>query len=218
MITKATKWIFCKIDSYFKTSLYERGRKLREIYYTSDFINAVRRKIEPAIIRFRYKLGIKNNRLIKLHLGCGDRHLDGYINIDWRKTVATDLVCDIRKLPYNSNSSEIIEVYHVIEHLPKRDLMNAFKEWYRILYPRGKLIVECPDFDRSVTEYLEGNEERLYSIYGRQRFQGDTHYWGYNAKRLEKCLLQIGFNDILQREPQDYHKDLEPCLRIEASK
>jgi predicted SAM-dependent methyltransferase len=218
MIKKLTKWIFIKIDSYFKTSLYKRGRKLRENYYTSDLINAVRRKIEPARIRLKYKLNVKNNCSLKLHLGCGERYIDGYINIDLRKTVATDLVCDIRKLPYRSNSIEIIETYHVIEHIPKRDLIKAFKEWHRILYSGGKLIVECPDFDRAIKEYLNGNDERLYSIYGRQRFPGDSHYWGYNSARLRKSLEEIGFTEVIEREPQDYHKDHEPCLRIEATK
>ncbi len=94
--------------------------------------------------------------------------------------------------------------------------MKALKEWYRILSPRGKLIIECPD--RAIMEYLEGNEERLYCIYGRQRFPGDNHYWGYNAKRLKENLEKIGFMEVLETDPQDYHKDNEPCLRIEATK
>jgi len=218
MIAKLAKWLFLKIDNNFKTPLYQSSVKLREICYSSPFINVLRRRIEPGMIRFKYRLGIKDDKPLRLHLGCGDRRLAGYINVDWRRTLATDLVCDIRKLPYHANSTDRIELYHVIEHLPKCDLLDAFREWNRILYPGGKLIVECPDFDRSVEEYLQGNEERLYSIYGRQRFPGDTHYWGYTVKRLKKCLQQTGFTNILEREPQDYHKDLEPCLRIEATK
>jgi len=48
------------------------------------------------------------------------------------------------------------------------------QECLRALQPGGELVLELPDFDAGVREYLEGNEERLYSIYGRQRFPGDA--------------------------------------------
>ena len=170
------------------------------------------------MVKLKYKLRIQDKTPMKLHLGCGSRFLEGYINIDLRKTGATDLVCNIRKLPYPNNSAELIETYHVIEHLPRHDLPKALKEWYRVLIFGGRLIIECPDFDEAVKEYMGGNEKRIDNIFGLQRFHGDTHQFGYNFKRLKNFLEEAGFQNILEREPQDYHGKDEPCLRVECVK
>ncbi len=155
---------------------------------------------------------------LKLHLGCGQRYLKGYVNIDHRKTTATDIVCDIKKLPFADNSASLIEIYHVVEHLPRNNVSKAFQEWYRVLNEDGKIIIEFPDFDEAVKEYLAGNEKRIDNIFGLQRFPGDAHLFGYNFERVKKMLVNIGFQEITSAEPQDYHRTLEPCLRIEAHK
>jgi SAM-dependent methyltransferase len=218
MIKNFIKRILSTIDSQFKTSLYERAFKLEEAYYSSNFLNTIRCSIGPATVKWKYKLGIKDKNSLKLHLGCGDRHFEDYVNVDRRKTRVTDLVCDIRKLPYPDNSVELIETYHVIEHLPRHDLPKALETWHRILMPGGKLIIECPDFDEAVKEYMEGNEKRIDNIFGLQRFSGDAHLFGYNLKRLEKLLEAAVFKDIKQSEPQDNHTKDEPCLRVECVK
>lgn len=211
------KTIILTIDNKLGTNLGDKAHTVRTYWYNSNLLNIIRRNMDYAIIKCRYKSSAKKIPL-KLHLGCGERHLEGYTNIDLRKTTATDLVCNIRKLPYPDNSVELIETYHVIEHLPRHDLPKALKEWFRLILPGGSLIIECPDFDKAAKEYIEGNEKRIDNIFGLQRFPGDTHMFGYNFKRLKKLLEETGYKDIKQREPQDYHTNDEPCLRIEAVK
>lgn len=218
MVKKLVKVVTTSIDNLIKTDLYSRAQKLEEVWYSSKFLNTVRLRVSPSIVRLKYKLGIKVRSPLCLHLGCGENRFKGYINIDWRKTRATDLICDIKKLPYPDNSVALIETYHVIEHLPKHDLPKALKEWYRVLTPGGRLIVECPDFDEAVKEYINGNEKRIDNIFGLQRFPGDTHLFGYNFKRLKKLLGWAGFRDIQKRESQDYHTKDEPCLSVECFK
>lgn len=215
---KYFKKIINALDNRLGTSLYMRALKLEEARYSSNILNAIRRNIDPVLIKWKYKLGIKDKNLLKLHLGCGDRNFEGYVNIDLRKTRATDLVCDIKKLPYPDNSVGLIENYHVIEHLSRHDLPKALKVWYRVLIPGGKLIIECPDFDKAVKEYIEGNKKRIDNIFGLQRFPGDAHHFGYSFERLGKLLKAVGFKDIQQREPQDSHTKDEPCLRLQCIK
>jgi predicted SAM-dependent methyltransferase len=212
------KTIILAIDNKMGSNLGEKARNFRTYWYNSNLLNIIRRNIDFAIVKFKYKLGIKHKTPLKLHLGCGNRHLEGYINIDLRKTISTDLVCNIRKLPYPNNTVELIETYHVIEHLSRHDLSKALKEWFGVISPGGMLIVECPDFDKAVKEYIGGNEKRINNIFGLQRFLGDTHMFGYNFKRLKKLLEEAGFRDIQEKEPQDYHTKDEPCLRIECFK
>jgi len=220
-MTKNTiKRILIWADNRFKTSVYKRASNLLESWYGSNFLNAIRRSINPTIAKWKYKVGIREKYPLKLHLGCGNRHFDGYVNIDLRKTRATDLVCDIRKLPYPDNSVKLIETYHVIEHLPRHDLPKALKEWHRVLVSGGKLIVECPDFDKNVRDYLKGNDPdiQLLYIFGRQRFLGDAHYFGYNFKRLKDVLEKCGFTNVKRKSAQDLHITEAACLRIECNK
>jgi predicted SAM-dependent methyltransferase len=213
------KLILLRFEDTFNVELYHNVRKIRKLWSNSNLLNAIRRLIGFGSVRLKIKImQRKNSPLLKLHLGCGEKNFDGYINIDWRKTGATDLVCDIKKLPYLDKSAEVIESYHVIEHLSIRDFTKALKEWNRILAPGGKLVIECPDFDKALQEYFEGNDERLFSVFGLQRFPGNTHLWGYNAERLKTILHTTGFTKVLNLPPQDYHKEDEPCLRIEAYK
>ena len=193
-------------------------RFMRFVYY-SEVFNSIRRIIHPLFIKYKFnnKFLMYNENFLKLHLGCGNMHFPNYINIDFRKTPATDYVCNAVKLPFPSNSVEVIETYHMIEHLPKDTFSKALRNWWDKLIPGGKLIIECPDFDRIVKEYLEGNEERLNNIFGLHRFKGDTHLWGYNFYRLKKILEKCGYR-VKKCIPQDYHRLQEPCMRVEAYK
>jgi predicted SAM-dependent methyltransferase len=155
---------------------------------------------------------------LRLHLGCGKIRLEGYVNIDHRATSATDLECDILQLPFNDNAAARIETYHVIEHLGRHEAVRAVREWHRVLKPEGVLVIECPDFDAACREYLGGREDRIDNIFGLQRFEGDSHRFGYNFERLGLLLAESGFRSIVQQPPTDYHKEQEPCLRVECVK
>jgi predicted SAM-dependent methyltransferase len=220
MFRKFVKNILISFDNKFKTNLYEKTLLLIILWENSTIINVIRRFICSNNIKLKYLTGLKSQRDIKLHLGCGNTYLENYVNIDFRKTKATDIVCDIKRLPYPNNSVITIEAYHVIEHLSRHDLPTALKEWYRILTPRGKLIIECPDFDQLVKKYLEGDESQLDGIFALQRFDGDYHLFGYNFTRLSNILDKTGFVNIVENKATDYHAVVEgwSCFRVECSK
>ena len=169
----------------------------------------------PRQLRFAARLR-RPKTALRLHLGCGAQHIAGFVNIDMKITGATDYVTDISRLPCPDRSVERIETYHVIEHIPHPSAPLVLGEWRRVLQPGGILVVECPDFDEAVRRYLAGDEQLLSSIYGLQRYDGDTHYYGYNMLRLEQLLLSCGFSAVTPGVAQDYHASSEPCLRVEA--
>jgi len=210
------KRFFVSLDELLGSDLYEKLLSVEAKW--RNFFSLILRSVGPWIVRWKYRIGVKGKNPLKLHLGCGDKHFDDYVNIDLRKTRATDLVCNIRNLPYPDSSVKLIETYHVIEHLNRHDLPISLKEWNRVLVVGGRLIIECPDFDEAVKEYIQGNEERIDNIFGLQRFTGDVHQFGYNFKRLKKLLGEAGFKNIKEKEPQDNHTREEPCLRVECSK
>lgn len=59
--------------------------------------------------------------LKKLHLGCGDKRLEGYTNIDIRPGDAVDHVSDLRTLSLEPNSYDIIYSCAVIEHFGRKE-------------------------------------------------------------------------------------------------
>ena len=218
MLRKKLKTVLTKCDGYFNTRLY--GKVLRFDFFLNNIVilNKIRHCISWIKVKLSHLLRLNIKQPLFLHVGCGNRRIKDCINIDWRKTSATDLICDVRKLPYPNNSVESIESYHVIEHLPRHDVLSMMKEWHRSLKQGGILIIECPDFDKTVEEYLAGNKNRIDNIFGLQRFPGDTHLFGYNFDRLKEQLEAIGFANIQEKNPTDYHVALEPCLRVEATK
>lgn len=144
--------------------------------------------------------------------------MPGFINIDQQSWPAVDYVAEISELPCPPNSVERIESYHLIEHIPHTEVRDILKKWYGMLKPEGSIIIECPDFDRDIAEYSQGNTDRLYSIFGHQRYPGDAHHFGYNAERITAVLSECGFVSIQVSEGTDYHAEKEPCLRVECSK
>jgi len=142
--------------------------------------------------------------------------MEGFVNIDRNFSDATDYVSDITRLPCRPQSVARIETYHVIEHIPQPVVRDVLSYWHRLLQPSGVLVIECPDLDQSLRDYLAGDRERMFSVFGRQRFPGDAHHWGYSASTLTELLESVGYTNVRTLEATDYHAAREPCIRVEA--
>ena len=93
--------------------------------------------------------------MLKLHLGCGNIRLDGFINIDIRQTAATDKIMDISDLAeFSDNSVDLIYASNCLEHFSFRVVADILHEWGRVLRTGGELILRVPDFDILVNTYL----------------------------------------------------------------
>ena len=58
---------------------------------------------------------------MKLHLGCGDRRINGFINIDIQNSPAVDVVADIMDLPYEENTVDVIYSCCMLEHFGRNN-------------------------------------------------------------------------------------------------
>ena len=91
--------------------------------------------------------GIDQNNL-KLNLGCGDKKINGYLNIDNSKFVDPDYLMDLENVPYPFKSNTVIEIRmkSVLEHLapsPKK-FFSILQEIYRICKHQAKIYIESP--------------------------------------------------------------------------
>lgn len=76
---------------------------------------------------------------MKLNLGCGYNHEEGFVNIDNRIECKPDLVCDLDfRLPFEDNTIEEIRAFDFLEHLYSDNALFLIDEIYRVLIPNGK--------------------------------------------------------------------------------
>ena len=83
----------------------------------------------------------------KLHLGCGETYIEGYINIDSRSDTRVDIVADMNNLPFEAESVGEIYACHSIEHIPMNNIMMTIKKLHKILSIGGKIYISVPDFE-----------------------------------------------------------------------
>ncbi len=85
---------------------------------------------------------------MKLNLGCGNKQLDGYVNIDLSEYCNPDIILNLENTPYpfKSNSAEEIRMKSVVEHFPinPTDFFRIMKEIYRIAKDGCEIYIECP--------------------------------------------------------------------------
>jgi hypothetical protein len=85
---------------------------------------------------------------LRLNLGCGLRHLPGYINVDMygEPDVRHDL--EVFPWPWPDNSVTEIRLVHVLEHLGQspRVYRDIWKELYRICAPGARIHIVVPHF------------------------------------------------------------------------
>lgn len=206
-----------KVDNILPGPIYDFGKNIYHAYTKNALLNRIRRTRDYSLLWVTSRV---NDPPAELHLGCGRDRTD-MCDIDIIKTQATDYVLDARHLPFPNNSIERIESYHMVEHIPRDTLPIMLSEWQRVLESGGELIIELPDFDNVVEEYLvtddpEYTETLLRYVFGSQRFESDHHYWGWNVDRLEDLLEAHGFEDVNRKPAEDGHAEEAPCMRVEA--
>lgn len=146
---------------------------------------------------------------MKLHLGCGQVYLEGYVNIDYplsehtlqQKTVA-DKFADLRELTYKRKTVEEVRLHHVFEHFPRHIALALLASWHTWLKRGGVIHIEVPDFDESAKLVLNNSASdrdrkvALRHIFGSNEAPWATHYEGWSAKRLREALAAFGFKNI----------------------
>ena len=143
---------------------------------------------------------------IKLNLGCYDKKIHGFVNIDIREDVEPDTVDDVFKLDkFESNSVDLIYACHVLEHADYKESEVAMKRWFEILKPGGILRLAVPDMEAHFAHYYYHKDLRLLhsTFWGSQKHSYDYHKNGWDFKKLEEDLKNVGFSSV---ERYDWRK------------
>jgi len=157
-----------------------------------------------------------------LHLGAGHAKIPGLINCDLYNQEA-DMQLDAADLkPFADNSVDLIESHHMIEHLSFAEAENALEEWYRVLRPRGILVLTCPDITGVCLRWIKYSfaypvypradklDYTLKMMVGSQEHGGMFHKSAYDVRRMRRVLNSCGFNLEFSFSP--YPKRPTPSL------
>jgi hypothetical protein len=144
---------------------------------------------------------------MKLHLGCGENRLEGYVNIDQPPASHTvqarsvaDEHADIRRLRYPEGSIEEVRLHHVFEHFPRPVAIGLAASWGSWLRPGGLLHVEVPDFVRTARAVLSPFSSKparlvgIRHIFGSHEAPWAIHCEGWGARTLSDALGVCGFD------------------------
>ena len=158
---------------------------------------------------------------MKLHLGCGFKYLEGYVNVDIREDSCADVVVDVITYLHLRELCSVTEIRasHLIEHLTKVQGQEFLKECGRVLVPEGMLYLDLPLIDYVIDYCWKGgnvnHQEIINILYGLQRYQGDQHQYGYTSKTISILLDECGFQifEIEQGRPGKPHNKNSVMLR-----
>jgi len=143
---------------------------------------------------------------MKLHLGCGTRYFEGYVNIDYpptehtvQKNLVADKLCNILELNYEPGTIDEVRLHHVFEHFSRPVTCALLSNWYLWLKPGGILHIEVPDFEKTAKAALSiftKPKQRfvaLRHIFGSHEAHWAVHYEGYSNKLITELLSNYGF-------------------------
>ena len=134
----------------------------------------------------------KNNKTVKINIGCGLDIKKDHINYDLIPLHPSVIKHDLEKMKFkhDDNSIDLINAQDVLEHV--NDLSKVLNEFHRILKPHGEVSIRVPHFTYHCA-YEDPTHCRRFSIETFKYFC-KSHRRGYevNAK-FEKCYVYLSF-------------------------
>lgn len=154
---------------------------------------------------------------MKLNLGCGPVHADGWVNVDgsnrawlasrlpWLDRILvklrilspTEFTPEIRqanllrRFPWSDASVDAIYMGEVLEHFTAQQGEHVLRECYRVLKPGGVLRLRVPDHARFWTNYVQEYE----AVRARPRDQWSLEHTRWTA---------MYFREICVRRPRPW--------------
>jgi SAM-dependent methyltransferase len=120
----------------------------------------------PALLLAR---GARRHR--KLEIGPGPQRIDGFESLNVVGGANVDYVWNAaRRLPFRSNTFEVIYASHILEHIPWYKTEKVLVEWVRVLAPGGRLEIWVPDGLKICKAFVEAEE------HGSTDYQKDGWY------------------------------------------
>ncbi len=144
---------------------------------------------------------------LRLHLGCGEQYLDGYVNIDYSPSehnvmqVKADVYANITELDFPAGSVDEVRLHHVFEHFNRVTALAMLIKWHNWLKIGGKLHIETPDLVGSAKTILAESSWKSKMGVVRHIAGDQSSSWAYHIdhwfpQRFEHTLNRLGFSAV----------------------
>jgi len=148
--------------------------------------------------------------MIKLHLGCGGRYLEGYVNIDLPPTrhpmgttsCSPDIEADVTSICYPAGTVDEIRSHHLFEHFHRPVALAMLCRWRDWLTPDGLLRIETPDawasFRLMMSPFhsFDAKQQVMRHLFGSHEADWAIHADGWYKEKFHVTLTGLGFKQI----------------------
>jgi predicted SAM-dependent methyltransferase len=155
---------------------------------------------------------LRHGRSLRVHLGCGDDRLDGFINLDCRMARAADVIMDLNEPRFASHSLALAFSNAFFEHLYRNSRLGHLRRIYDALESSGVCCyIGLPFFRNIARYYLErgpGTAGPGFDLYNVYRYtHGDPEHAGswwlaqlhkslFDEEELSSLLEESGFRSF----------------------
>ena len=143
--------------------------------------------------------------LVRIQVGAGLCHFPGnWVNCD--RHGDQDVNCDAVPLPFPTDYADEIWAIHLLEHLHRAEAGPALYEWFRVLKPGGKLVLELPCLNKIAKLIVEGEKNMRLTTMGlfgdpRDPKPDMLHKWCWSTDELTETLTGVNFERVTIQEP-----------------
>ena len=140
----------------------------------------------------------------KIHLGCGDVDLQGWINIDARNAPHVHIRTESLNLQeFQENSVSEIYLCHVLEHFSFQEVKDLLSSFHSKMHKGAVLRISVPDFSALVELYkISGDLKKIEQpLMGGQDYKFNFHKSVFDQDFLNNLLVDAGFSEVLQWSP-----------------
>ena len=144
---------------------------------------------------------------LRLHLGCGEQHFAGYVNLDYPPdnhnvmNVRADAYANILDLKFPAGSVDEVRLHHVFEHFNRVTALAMLIKWHGWLKEGGRLRLETPDLVGSAKILASSSPLNLKMAASRHLAGDQAASWAYHLdhwfpERYEHTLRKLAFDQI----------------------
>lgn len=148
------------------------------------------------VVRNRGRVAaLRRQRSLRIHLGCGDDRLPGFVNLDYRSTPAVDVAMDLSLPPLADGSVSLAFSNAFFEHLYRPARAPHLRRIRQALAPGGVCCyIGFPYFPRIARLYVErgpGTAGPIFDLFNVYRYthgdpEGQAAWW---LGQLHKSLF-----------------------------
>jgi SAM-dependent methyltransferase len=137
---------------------------------------------------------------LRVNVGCGEKPLADYVNVDARALPGVDVLADANRLPFEPGTVEELASEHLVEHFREHHARSRLLPyWKSLLRPGGRLRIVCPNWAAMLERLHDGTHDaagvqardvRLAGLRAGRPLR-DVH-----SETLRTLLADVGFGRV----------------------